>query len=67
MESENKLVFVVDQKADKQEVKKAVEELFNVKVVNVRTLNDTKGRKKAYVKFPPETPAIDLATRLGLM
>ncbi|KYK24562.1 50S ribosomal protein L23 [Euryarchaeota archaeon SM23-78] len=67
MEAENKLVFIVDNKANKQDVKKAIEERFNVKVVQVRTLNDSKGRKKAYVKFSPETPAIDLATKLGLM
>jgi large subunit ribosomal protein L23 len=67
MESENKLVFVVDEKADKQEIKKAIEELFNVKVEQVRTQNDFKGRKKAYVKLSSETPAIDLATKLGLM
>nr|MCK4930229.1 50S ribosomal protein L23 [Nanoarchaeota archaeon] len=67
MESENKLVFVVDNKASKQEIKKAVEDRFDVKVEQVRTLNDFKGRKKAYVKFSAETPAIDLATKLGLM
>jgi ribosomal protein uL23 len=67
MESENKLVFVVDSKADKQEIKKAIEQTFNVKVVKVHTLNDYKGRKKAYVQFAPESPAIDLATKLGLM
>ncbi len=67
MEAENKLVFVVDNKANKQEVKKAVEEIFNVKVMKVTTLNDSKGRKRAYVKFSAETPAIDLATKLGIM
>jgi ribosomal protein uL23 len=67
MESENKLVFVVDAKAKRQEVKQAIETMFNVKVVQIRTLNDFKGRKKAYVKFSSDTPAIDLATRLGLM
>ncbi len=67
MESENKLVFVVDAKATRQEVKQAIETMFNVKVVQVRTLNDIKGRKKAYVKFASDTPAIDLATKLGLM
>jgi len=67
MESENKILFVVDKKATKQEVKKAIEEAFNVKVVHISTLNDSKGRKKAYVKFSSETPAIDLATKLGLM
>ncbi len=67
MESENKLLFVVDKKADKVEIKDAIEKLFNVKVVKVNTLNDVKGRKKAYVKLSQETPAIDVATELGLM
>jgi large subunit ribosomal protein L23 len=57
----------VDEKASKQEIKKALEEMFSVKVEQVRTLNDSKGRKRAYVKFSSETPAIDLATKLGLM
>ena len=67
MESENKLVFVVDKKATQKEIKKAIEETFNVKVEGINTLNDAKGRKRAYVKFSAETPAIDLATKLGLM
>ncbi len=38
-----------------------------VKVIKINTFIDTKHRKKAYVKFSEETPAIDLATQLGLM
>lgn len=67
MESENKLVFVVDRKARKQDIKKAVEELFKAKVVNVNTFIGPKGDKRAYVRFSDETPAIDIATNLGLM
>ncbi|MAG52920.1 MAG: 50S ribosomal protein L23 [Nanoarchaeota archaeon] len=67
MESDNKLLFVVDVKAKKNEIKEAIEKLFGVKVVKVNTLNDVKGRKKAYVKLSHETPAIDVATELGLM
>jgi ribosomal protein uL23 len=67
MESQNKIVFIVDPKAHKADIKKAIEEKFNVKIVSINTLNDFKGRKKAYVKFSDETPAIDLATKLGLM
>lgn len=60
----NEYVFIVDRSANKVEIKKAVEKLFNVKVVSVNTLNvkATKGRarttmytipsyKKAYVKL----------------
>jgi len=67
MESDNKLTLIVDLKAKKQEIKKAVEELFQVKVVNVNTLITIEGKKKAYVKLSKETPAIDVATKLGLM
>lgn len=67
MESENKLIFVVDLKARKGEIKKAVEDLFKVKVVNVNTFITSKGKKRAYIKISPETPAIDVATQLGLM
>lgn len=67
MESENKLIFVVDKKATKFMVKKALEELFKVKIVKVNTCVSSKGIKKAYVKFSMETPAIDVATNLGLM
>ncbi|MCM2325961.1 MAG: 50S ribosomal protein L23 [Candidatus Woesearchaeota archaeon] len=67
MESENTLIFIVDKKSSKEEIKKEIESLYKVKVAKVRTTIDAKARKKAYVKFSAETPAIDLATQLGLM
>jgi large subunit ribosomal protein L23 len=67
MESENKLLFVVDKKATKLDIKKAIEEVFKVKVVDVKTLIAVTGEKRAYVRFSPETPAIDIATQLGMM
>jgi len=66
MESENKLIFVVDKKATKNDIKKAIESTFKVKVEKVSTLI-LGGKKKAYVRFSAETPAIDIATQLGLM
>ena len=67
MEAENKLIFVIDKRANKKDVKKAVEKIYKVKVVKINTLNDPEGNKRAYIKLSPETPAIDLATELGLM
>jgi len=67
IDAENKLVFAVDKRATKQEIKKAIEETLNVKVQKINTLNDAKGMKRAYVQFSPATPAIDVATKLGLM
>ncbi len=67
MESENKLIFVVDIKAKKQEIKQAIEKMFDVKVIKVTSFIGPDGKKKAYIKFSQENPAIDIATKLGLM
>lgn len=66
MESQNKLIFVVDIDADKSIIKKAIESMFKAKVDSVRTYI-SRGEKRAYIKFADETPAIDIATQLGLM
>ena len=67
MESENKLIFIVDNKANKKDIKNAIEAIFKVEVVSVKTLTDIEGKKRAYVEFSQKTPAIDIATQLGLM
>ena len=67
MEAENKLGFVVDRRATKQDIKKAVTKLFKAKVVNVNTYIGPDSKKRAIVQFSAETPAIDIATNLGLM
>jgi len=67
MESENKLVFIVDRRATKIEIKKSLQEMFNIKVVKINTLIQPNGKKKAYVKLSPEVQAIDIAAQLGLM
>ncbi len=67
MQNENKLVFIVDRRASKQDIKKDAETLFKVKVIKVTTLILPSGEKKAFVKLAAETPAIDVATQLGLL
>ena len=66
MESQNQLIFVVDIDADKKMIKNAIESMFKAKVEGVRTYVQG-GEKRAYVKFSKESPAIDIATQLGLM
>jgi len=67
IESENKLVFIVNRKSNKKQIKWATEKAFNVKVVNVKILIDRKGRKKAWIKLSKEYPATEIATRLGML
>lgn len=67
IEKENKLLFVVDLKANKTDVKKAIEELYEVKVQGVNILITPQGRKKAFVKLHPDYKAADVAIKLGIL
>ncbi len=67
LESENKITFIVSIKADKQDIKRAVRELYEVEVDQIRTLITPEGDKKAFVKLAPEFKAADLAVRLGIL
>lgn len=67
IEKENKIVFIVNRKATKKDIKRAVEELYQVKVEKVNVLITRKGNKKAFVKLSPEDSATDLAVRLGII
>ncbi len=66
IEADNSLVFIVDRAVTKNEIKKEVEILFNVKVSKVRT-HTMKNKKLAYVKLKADYPAVDVATKLGMM
>lgn len=67
IDKQNTLTFIVDMKATKSDIKRAVELIFNVKVDEVRTLITPSGEKKAYVKLSPEYKASDIASQLGLI
>lgn len=66
IEAENTLLFETERRRRKPEIKKEIEEIFKVKVEKVRTF--IKGNKKyVYVKLNKKNPAIDVATRLGMI
>ncbi len=67
VESQNKLVFIVRRESNKNSIKWAVERAFEVKVDEVKTLIDQKGRKKAFVKLDKNFNAGEIATRLGML
>ena len=67
IESDNKLVFSVHPSATKAHVKKAIEELYKVKVIKVNIDNSFTGVKKAYVKLSKENLASDVSADLGLI
>jgi large subunit ribosomal protein L23 len=67
VEKDNKLIFVVNVKAGKSDVKKAVEELYEVEVDRITVLITPQGEKKAFVKLKPEFKASDVAIKLGIL
>jgi len=67
VEKENKLIFIVNRKSNKKQIKEAVEKAFDVKVEKVNTLITMEGEKKAFVKLKPEFKAVDIAVRLGMI
>ena len=67
IEKNNTLTFIVDRNANKHDIKRAVEQLFGVKVEKVNTLITPRGEKKAYVKLAKEYKASDVAAKLGLL
>jgi len=66
VDSDNKLVFYVDRRANKNTIRWAVESLYEVVVEKVNTLIMPDGRKKAFVKLAPEYSAAEVATNLGI-
>ncbi|MBQ4421432.1 MAG: 50S ribosomal protein L23 [Synergistales bacterium] len=46
----SRCAFIVDKKANKIEIKKAVEDLYSVKVASVNTINYSGKRKARYTK-----------------
>ncbi len=67
VEKDNKLIFIVDLKAGKSDVKKAVEQLYEVEVDRITMLITPQGEKKAFVKLKPEYKASDVAIKLGIL
>jgi len=67
VEKENKLVFIVNTKSSKKQIKDAFEKIFDVKVEKVNTLILPDGRKKAYIKLKKEYKASDVLSKLGLL
>ena len=67
VEKDNKLIFIVNLKAGKSDVKRAVEQLYEVEVDKVTMLITSQGEKKAFVKLKPEYKASDVAIKLGIL
>lgn len=65
MDKNNAIEFVVKRDSNKYQIKKAIEEMFEVKVKEINTRITKKG-KHAIVKFMPEFKAEDIGMRIGI-
>ncbi|MBY8982139.1 MAG: 50S ribosomal protein L23 [Candidatus Lokiarchaeota archaeon] len=66
IENENKLVLIVDKSANKSQIKRAIENIYNVKVIKINTLITPRGNKKAFIKLHPDYSAQTIAIDLGI-
>ncbi|KAJ5179622.1 60S ribosomal protein L23 [Penicillium capsulatum] len=68
IEENNTLVFIVDVKSNKRQIKAALKKLYDVDTVKVNTLVRPDGSKKAYARLTPDVDALDIAaTKLAIV
>ncbi|KAK0623059.1 putative cytosolic 60S ribosomal protein Rpl23a [Podospora aff. communis PSN243] len=68
IEEQNTLVFIVDVKANKAQIKLALKKLYDIDTVKINTLIRPDGSKKAFARLTADVDALDIAaTKLGLV
>jgi large subunit ribosomal protein L23Ae len=67
IEDSNTLVFIVNLKANKKQIKQAVKGLYNIDCEKINTLITPRGLKKAYVRLSKDHDALDVANRVGVI
>jgi len=67
IEENNTLVFIVDTRASKPQIKLAVKKLYDIHVAKVNTLIRPDGMKKAYVRLATDYDALDVANKIGII
>ncbi|WVQ85700.1 60S ribosomal protein L25 [Cryptococcus sp. DSM 104549] len=67
IEEHNTLVFIVDVRANKRNIKDAVKKLYEVDAAKVNTLIRPDGKKKAYVRLTADYDALEVANKIGFI
>ena len=68
IEDNNTLVFIVDKKANKRQIREAVKSMYDpIQCLKVNTLIRPDGQKKAYVRLTQDFDALDVANRIGII
>ncbi len=67
IEENNTLVFIVDLKSNKNQIKQSIKKLYDVDTLKVSTLIRPDGKKKAYVRLTKDVDALDVANKIGFI
>ncbi|TFK85791.1 hypothetical protein K466DRAFT_587825 [Polyporus arcularius HHB13444] len=67
IEENNTLVFIVDIRSNKRQIKDAVKKLYDVNAAKINTLIRPDGKKKAYVRLTADHDALDVANKIGFI
>ncbi len=67
LDADNTIVYVVDMRAGKAQIRKEFEKAFGVRVERVNTSITAKNIKKAYIRISKAARASDIARKLKLV
>merc|ERR1711918_269607 len=67
IEENNTLVFIVDVRAGKVQIKEAIKKMYDIDTQKINTLILPDGQKKAYVRLTQDYDALDVANKIGII
>merc|ERR1712132_19830 len=67
IEENNTLVFIIDVRASKAQIKEAIKKMYDIDTQKINTLIRPDGQKKAYVRLTQDYDALDVANKIGII
>ncbi|KDN52464.1 hypothetical protein K437DRAFT_254245 [Tilletiaria anomala UBC 951] len=67
IEEINTLVFIVDRRANKRQIKEALKKVYDVDAEKINTLIRPDGKKKAFIRLHKDQDALDVSNRIGFI
>merc|ERR1712006_21312 len=67
IEENNTLVFIVDVRASKVQIKEAIKKMYDIDTQKINSLIRPDGQKKAYVRLTQDYDALDVANKIGII
>lgn len=67
IEENNTLVFIVDIRSSKKQIKDAMQRMYEIQTKKINTLIRPDGLKKAYVRLTSDHDALDVANKIGII